>query len=572
MYVLDNCLICNKDQKSNSGLGLHLRKAHSVSLEGYLLQHKYNNVVPLCKCGCGQNVLFFKTDYREFLQGHWVKINKELLYNKENLLKRKTTNNIRYGGNTPASSLEIRNKIKQTNIEKYGFESPAQNDQVKMKMKTTMIERYGAQTYMQISGNVDKMKQSMIVKYGVDNPSKLDWVVDKIKETTLQNHGVGSYVLHPDCVKKAKESNLLKYGVEYYSQSQEAKVKNAEGRFSFEEIIAACKIKNYEPFFEYKTYENMNQLLSFRCLKHNFIFETKFTIIVNFPDFMQCPKCKYENDSKGQREICEFIQLNYREDILINSKEAIGPREIDVFLPDKKFGVEYHGLFWHSSKYKKKDYHLKKFLSCQEKGIKLFQFYEDEWRDKKDICKSMISNSIGLSTKLNARSLFVEEINKKIEKKFIDDNHMQGATNSCKCFALVDKDKEVFMVLSLRKPFTKKNVDKIEIARVCCKKNIQIRGGFSKLMKYAIEFCKASNYKSILTYSDCRYSSGVTYDKYGFLYKGTSSVSYDYTDGIDRYGRFRFRAQPGKTEKEVAEESKVYKIYGTGNFIWELNI
>jgi len=38
---------------------------------------------------------------------------------------------------------------------------------------------------------------------------------------------------------------------------------------------------------------------------------------------------------------------------------------------------------------------------------------------------------------------------------------------------------------------------------------------------------------------------------------------------VVRYDRFRFRAQSGKSEKEVAQENKVYRIYGCGNYLYE---
>ena len=48
--------------------------------------------------------------------------------------------------------------------------------------------------------------------------------------------------------------------------------------------------------------------------------------------------------------------------------------------------------------------------------------------------------------------------------------------------------------------------------------------------------------------------------------------NYWYTDGERRYDRFKFRAQPGKPEKQVAEEAGVRSVWGCGNRIYLLKL
>jgi hypothetical protein len=63
------------------------------------------------------------------------------------------------------------------------------------------------------------------------------------------------------------------------------------------------------------------------------------------------------------------------------------------------------------------------------------------------------------------------------------------------------------------------------------------------------------------------------YEATGFkLVKENTGINYWYTDGTVRYNRFKFRAQPGKTEREVAEENSVYRVYGCGNSLYELDL
>lgn len=268
------------------------------------------------------------------------------------------------------------------------------------------------------------------------------------------------------------------------------------------------------------------------------------------------------DDSHFRDEIFDFVK-----DFGVTEND-----DLDFFISHKNTGVDFNSLYWNSIIHKPKKHHLEKFDSCKKKGIDLLQIFEDEWRDKKDIWKSIISAKLGCSEilrKLNARDLIVDaDVSSKILRKFLDENHLQGYAKCNKRFALRTKEGEIVSCLTLRKPFTKNKEGIMEIARLCSKKYVLVRGGFSKLMKYVAAWCREQGIKEILTYSDCRYSSGETYKKYGFTFLGHTGVGYDYTDGANRYFRFKFRAQKPKTEKEVAEENGVFKIYNAGNYAW----
>ena len=42
--------------------------------------------------------------------------------------------------------------------------------------------------------------------------------------------------------------------------------------------------------------------------------------------------------------------------------------------------------------------------------------------------------------------------------------------------------------------------------------------------------------------------------------------------GEKRFFRFKYRAQPGKSEKQVAEENGVFKVYGCGHNIYIMKL
>ena len=361
-----------------------------------------------------------------------------------------------------------------------------------------------------------------------------------------------------------RKSNLEKFGVEnvFYLQ-----------KHTWEDILIKCYDKGYIPLFSYEDYDSGHRKYKFKCIKHDFTFETKLEYIFRENDKRQCFLCKTEY-SFSEKELAIFVE-SVCSGVVENTRSIISPKELDIYIPDKNFAIEFNGLYWHSEMHKSKEYHYEKFKLCEEKGIKLIQFFEDEWRDKKEICKSIIKQNLGKTEKkYSARSLIVDDENKQLGLgEFLDNNHLQGKCRSTKNFSLRHSEtNEILFCITLRKPFTKNKEGVIEIARVCSKIGCVVRGGFSKLMKRAVIWAKENGYRKILTYSDCRYSLGDSYKKYGFEYVGHSNVGYDYTDGFYRYGRFRFRAQPGKPEKQVAEENKVVKIFNAGNYRWELAV
>lgn len=58
-------------------------------------------------------------------------------------IRRKATNQQRYGGNSPASSRDVVDKAAATNIERRGVKAPIQDPTVKAKMVSTNLQRYG---------------------------------------------------------------------------------------------------------------------------------------------------------------------------------------------------------------------------------------------------------------------------------------------------------------------------------------------------------------------------------------------------------------------------------------------
>lgn len=477
----------------------------------------------------------------------------------------------------------INEKRKETNLERFGFENSFQDPQFQEKQKQTMLAKYGVEKPLQLKEFKDKQVSTMIKKHGtvstLDASGRKEEIIQILRDkspetirkgaiTSLKRYGVDNIAKLDETKTKREKTTLARYHVKHASELQ---------RVSYEKIIYLCNNKNYIPLFVKEEYKTFHQLLSFKCLEHDLVFESRIENLSR--DVNNCPKCKLFTVSRAQKEIFNFVNEKIS-NVQLSNRSVLHGKELDIYVQEKQFAIEYHGLYYHSCLHKTASFHKDRFLLCEKENIKLFQFYEDQWRDKQSICKSMILNAIGLAQKkMNARSLAVSEIEMKIGNQFLEENHLMGAykaskNKTLKYFALTE-EKDIVSCFVVRALFAKKNnhnKNSLEIVRFGTQLNTSVRGGFSKLLKHIVVWAKQQGYQKIITYSDCMYSNGAIYQKTEFNLTYKIPPNYYYTNFIDRFTKYGYRTKNGKTESEITQELGLVKIFDAGKYRWELKI
>lgn len=271
-------------------------------------------------------------------------------------------------------------------------------------------------------------------------------------------------------------------------------------------------------------------------------------------------------ESKGQLEVLEFVRsLGF--EAHSNVRTVIAPKEIDVWIPTRSLGIEYNGLWWHSINYLNKNYHEMKQEAAQKAGVSLFSIYEDEWQCKQTLVKEMIKHRLGLhKTPISARECLVVE---RDATAFFDKHHLEGAVRASHSVCLVHPETgEIVAAQSLRKPFHKKYNGSLELARSCCHSEFSVPGWLGRLTKACKKYCVSRDIKEMVTYVDNRLGQGFGYYYAGWeLKKSSTGPRFWWTDGTQRYNRFKFKADKtkGLTQAEVAQAAGVYEIWGCGN-------
>ena len=109
-----------------------------------------------------------------------------------------------------------------------------------------------------------------------------------------------------------------------------------------------------------------------------------------------CPKCLAASKrSKGEIELCQYIKSIYPGEVQENSRDIIGKKELDVYLPELRLAFEYDGTYWHEIHEERlPGYHDLKDSLAKEKNIELIHIKEENWINNQDETKSKIKETI----------------------------------------------------------------------------------------------------------------------------------------------------------------------------------
>lgn len=319
--------------------------------------------------------------------------------------------------------------------------------------------------------------------------------------------------------------------------------------------------------------------LIWECPKCGGRWERKLSSMVERPRCLVCSK-EYGSTSIGEREVLKYIRaITKEEHIIIANDRRIISKELDIYIPKISIAIEFNGIYWHTEKHGKgRKYHYSKWKECKDKGIQLITIWEDEWRDKPDIVKSMLAHKLGVSQdkRIYARKTKIVSLNSSIARKFLEDYHIQGFSSGSIYIGLEDDKGEIVAVSSWRK-----NKDVLYLDRYAT--SCAVVGGMGKLLKAGKEFAQEKKCSKIVTFSDHQVSDGSLYKNLGFEEDKEIPPDYRYFSEGKRKHKFGYRLkrfkndpsliyQPGLTERELAELNGLERIWDCGKTRWVIEV
>lgn len=455
------------------------------------------------------------------------------------------------------------NKIKVTNLKRYGVEYGLQNEEIKKKSS-----------------------ESILKKYGTNNVSQCNVIKEKKKNTCFKNYGVNYYLQSNIGMTQYKTSILEKYGVDNIQKNENIKlktIKTRRGEF-YESLFNTNRLYNLAtPLFSKDEYVSGGLYgdYSFKCKKCNKIFLD----CLEDGDLPRCPDC-FRGRSWFQKEVVDYITSILPNDIVEENCKTIfnNKKELDVYIPTLKIGIECDGLYWHGETNggKDKKYHLNKTEECEKIGIRLIHIFEDEWLYNQNIIKKKLLHIFKKETeRIYARNCEIKIISGGICNKFLDLYHLQGTDNSSIRLGIYSNDTlaGVMTFGCLRKSLGNvATIGEYEMYRFCLSKNII--GAGSKLLSH---FIKIYNPSKIISYADKRWSDGSSfYSKIGFNFIKNTVPNYWYFrrgKEYKRHHRFAFAKHtlskklknfnPTLTEWENMKNNGYDRIWDCGNLKYE---
>lgn len=314
----------------------------------------------------------------------------------------------------------------------------------------------------------------------------------------------------------------------------------------------------------------------FDCPKHGKMVMDGYHLLKGY----RCASCS--KTSKPTEEIAEYIRslgLSVEYEHLTPAHRG----RYDIFVPEANLLIDYHGLYWHSSKFKPSTAHLYKQKAAESQGYTCIQIFEDEWRYRTTQVKTLIASRLGKLNyeKVSARGCSVVELTHEAASAFYEKTHIQGRCAPAKYFGLSLRGEVVAVAaFSFRLSSRKTSVATAELLRYASSKSV--RGGLGKLQKAFLHQFPAV--VEIVSFSDSRLFSGEVYRKLGYRVSGQLGPDYSYYDPkVSPLRQHKSKYQKSKlakrfanvgdlSEKAITEANNIYRLYDAGKVRWSFYV
>ena len=293
-----------------------------------------------------------------------------------------------------------------------------------------------------------------------------------------------------------------------------------------------------------------------------YIYCLKYNIMKMFP----------KQSSQPEHEILNYINQYYETEN--NTRKYLDGKEIDIYIPKLKLGIEFNGNYWHSDNFTSHKYHQDKSLLAEREGIFIYHIFEYEWDLKREQIINQLNNLLGINQeKIYARKCIIKEVSNFSKQQFLDQNHLQGNDASSIRLGLYYNNELVSLMTFVKPRFNKKY--EWELSRFCSKAGCNVIGGASKLWSY---FIKNYTPKSVISYSNIAHTKGKLYETLGMSLQNISNPNYVWIN--NKIVKSRYQCQKhkllaqgykGNTEEEIMYNLKYHKLFDCGNKVWVWN-
>lgn len=487
-------------------------------------------------------------------------------YNVQHYLKTKnfkeffTTNN-KSGWKSREDTLkrnapEIYDILKEF-VNKYGFNDLPIIEQIWyfINDQTEKLHCEGCDNDVKFRGDINKGFSQYC---SLECANKNGDLVNKAFNSLEEKYGVKYFSQHDSWDIKVRQTKLERYGNENYVNtelSQQTRKQNYTGRTEYQHNI----------IHRQNTIEKLQKLTTDKIIKFD-LTDKEITLkcsscnndyLIGRSSFERriescvkpCTVCNPLKDTNSiqEKELTDYVISQIGEDNVIDNTRKIlkSGLELDVYIPNNNLAIEFNGCHYHSDEYVENDYHYNKTNECNDLGIQLLHVFEDEWKFKRDIVKSLIKGSLNLNEKyILTDKNYIKTITKELANNFLNENHIHGYFKCEINLGLFDGDK-LISVLSLLK--NELNYDIVRFADII---SYHIIDSLNYFITYIKENFLHENINLLL---DRTYFKSDNFIQNNFSFKETLPPNFKFY-----YKKRRHNKTRNDTEKTI------YKIYDSG--------
>ena len=369
--------------------------------------------LPICAYGCNKKAHYLiGTIKKPCCSSHFSKCPAVV---KISVQHGKATKKERYGDENYNNSQQRG----ETNQLRYGNTCSLHGDEPAKKTKQTWLEKYGSENRLDSEIGQKQMQQGMFNKHGVYNAFQIPTIVERIQQQNAQH-----------CKEIVAKSLKTKQNTPIEIKLARKKKKQLKTRQNqYEQLL---NNRFVAPLFSLDEFEKVDDiyhtLFKWKCLLCNKEFEACYTRFILSKAVLEqlnesydvkqhvlharcldCfPAAKSDGISIEELQLYEFIKSIYNGKI-VQSKHILKNSaikgshglQIDIFLPDLNLGIEYNGVYFHSTKLVPKQYHLTKTILAEQQGIKLIHIRSDQWLNNSSQIKILLEKIILGTIKLD---------------------------------------------------------------------------------------------------------------------------------------------------------------------------
>ncbi len=259
---------------------------------------------------------------------------------------------------------------------------------------------------------------------------------------------------------------------------------------------------------------------------------------------------------------------------LCKVKNHVFPADLKTFFESLDFEFK-DGLFFHSplglafcymhlprekNQVKSADWLVNLQDDFSRKGIRLVFIWEDAWGQKPEVVKSRVLALLGRTNRIHGRQTKAKRISITELNAFLEENHLNVATQAKYKYGLFLKDELVAVASFSRPRFIEregKECKSFELLRFCNKRGFTVVGGLSKLLK---GFVKEIQPDDIMSYADRDWSDGAGYERLGFELEAVMSPTRFWIDPKDGQRCYEKRLLMELGQGEEIKDSEAFLL------------